>query len=373
MTETYFAPPETATESELLAEIEIVTQNPLVSGLLQSISGLLAVVDEHRQVVAANNSILKMLNIDKQEKILGLRPGQVLNCVHAEEEPAGCGTTKFCSTCGAAIAIVSSLGQDKPVERTCTLLANRGDKNIDIVLRVKSHPITITRKRFLLLFLQDITIQHQRAALERTFFHDTNNMIGVLIGGTELLAVESPSQLVKDIHAASLRIQKEVEIQRCLSQRHNSNYQPMRYEITTKQIIAELKSFFANHPVARKKSIDFQQNYPNISINTDISLLSRVLCNMAINALEATSENGVVKIWLEQKDSSLTFYVWNAQEIPQEIAIRIFQRNFSTKEQDGRGIGTFSMKLFGETYLGGKVDFNTSPEEGTVFQFSLPL
>jgi hypothetical protein len=31
------------------------------------------------------------------------------------------------------------------------------------------------------------------------------------------------------------------------------------------------------------------------------------------------------------------------------------------------------MKLFGEQYLGGRVDFSTSSSDGTVFRFILPL
>ena len=94
---------------------------------------------------------------------------------------------------------------------------------------------------------------------------------------------------------------------------------------------------------------------------------------MTINALEATEENGIVKIWSEQEGNLLSFYVWNAQEIPQEITNRIFQRNFSTKEQAGRGIGTFSMKLFGEEILGGQVSFSSSKKDGTTFKFTYPV
>lgn len=94
---------------------------------------------------------------------------------------------------------------------------------------------------------------------------------------------------------------------------------------------------------------------------------------MIINALEATAENGEVKIWLENKDDFLSFCVWNAQEIPHDIANRIFQRNFSTKEQAGRGIGTYSMKLLGEKILGGQVSFTTSKKEGTIFRFTYPV
>ena len=367
---TYFAPAERVNENEIIAEIELVNQNPVVTGLLHSISGLLAILDEHRQVVALNDSFLQMLGIDDPAKALGLRPGEALHCIHAHDEPSGCGTTKFCSTCGAAIAIVSSLAQNKPVEKICALSALRGDKMVDIALLVKAHPIEINKKRFILLFLQDISQQQQRAALERTFFHDINNMLNVLLGASELLVRKEPSELAEAIHQTSLRLIKEVAIQRCLSQNESCDYLPSWVAVTTGQILKELHSFFANHTSAREKNIQISEVYPDVSIKTDFSLLLRVLCNMIINALEGTAHNGVVKVWLEHDGNALSFYVWNAQEIPKEVATRIFQRNFSTKEQAGRGIGTYSMKLLGEKILGGKVNFTTTPKEGTTFKFT---
>jgi hypothetical protein len=371
--ETYFAPAERANENDIAVEIEIVSNSSLVSGLLHSISGLLAVLNEHRQIIALNDSFLQMLGINDPVKALGLRPGEAVQCIHAHDGPAGCGTTKFCSTCGAAIAMVSSLAESKPIERICALSANRGGKEVDIVLLVKSHPIKIGGKRFLLLFLQDITQQQQRAALERTFYHDVNNILCMLVGSSELLVAVAPSELAKNIHLASLRLVKEVAIQRCLSQNEFSDYQPIWLELTTEQILKEIRSFFADHPIAREKNISISEDHPDISIKTDISLLLRVLCNMISNALEATAKNGVVKIWLEHGGSFLSFCVWNEQEIPLEVANRIFQRNFSTKEQVGRGIGTYSMKLLGEKILGGQVSFSTSKQEGTIFKFTCPV
>jgi len=370
--DTYFAPAEKADEKELFAEIEIANRNPVMSGLLHSINGLLAILDEYRQIIAINDSFLKMLSIDDPSESLGLRPGEVLQCIHANEEPSGCGTTKFCSTCGAAVAIAASLSQDKPVEKICALTANRVGQTIDIALLVRSFPIRVNGKRFLLLFLQDITLQQQRAALERTFFHDVNNMLCGLVGASELLCLEnSRSDLAKMIYQSSLRLKKEVEIQRCLSQSETSTYNPSRNKITTGQIQEELRSFFINHPAALNKKLQFPSSILTLSVNTDISLLLRVLCNMVTNALEATEENGAVKVWPEQNDNFLVFCVWNRQEIPHAIAQRIFQRNFSTKNGAGRGFGTYSMRLFGEQILGGKVSFSTSQEEGTVFRLSL--
>lgn len=371
--DTHFAPVERASEDELVAEIRFVSHNPLVSGLLHSISGLLAVLNEYRQIIALNDSFLQMLGINDSAKALGLRPGEAMQCIHAHEEPAGCGTTKYCSTCGAAVAMVSSLGWDKPVERICSLSAHRGDKEIDIALLVRSHPIKIDGKRFLLLFLQDITLQQQRAALERTFFHDVNNMLGVLLGASELLNLKEPSELAKTIYQESLRLKKEVAIQRCLVRNQSCDYQPSWFEYTTEEILKELRSFFTNHPVARGKKISMPEDYPFVTIKTDVSLLLRVLFNMIINALEATPENGEVKVWIEHNSDFLSFCVWNTGEITRDITNRIFQRNFSTKKEAGRGIGTYSMRLLGEELLGGRVSFTTSKKEGTIFRFIHPV
>lgn len=370
---TYFAPQEKADIQELATEIEIVSKSPILSGLLDSINGLLCILNEHRQIVALNNSFIKVLGIDDPAEILGLRPGKAVKCVHAEIEPEDCGSTKYCSSCGAAIAIVSSMEQNQPVEKICALSINRDDKVVDVVFLVKSHPITIDGGRFLLLFLQDITLQEQRAALERTFFHDVNNMLYMLLGSSELLVQEEPSELAKNIHQASIRLHNEITIQRCLSLSETNSYQLVKQKVTTEKIFADIEAFFLNHPVADKKQIEFQNDFKDVKLNTDVSLLSRVLCNMTTNALEATEENGRIKIWVEQEGDQLIVCVWNAQEIPPQIVNRIFQRNFSSKEQSGRGIGTFSMRLFGEKVLGGEISFTTSKTEGTIFKFYHPL
>ena len=93
---------------------------------------------------------------------------------------------------------------------------------------------------------------------------------------------------------------------------------------------------------------------------------------MIINAFEATPAGGAIRFWVEQTDKDVSFKVWNSQPIAPEQGLRIFQRNYSTKSSTGRGLGTYSMKLFGETYLGGEVDFVSSEADGTTFHLRLP-
>jgi signal transduction histidine kinase len=334
---------------------------------------LLAVLNEHRQILALNDSFLKLLGIDDPAETLGLRPGEALRCVYSSKELEGCGTTQFCSTCGAAIAIVCSLGLDEPVERICALTTHRDKTDVDLALLVRSVPIRIDGRRFLLLFLRDVTLEQRRAALERTFFHDINNMLSGLVGTIELLREESGSApLVDAVYHNALRLSDELAIQRCLYQAETGDYPLECEEVSSGQLLQELRNLFARHPAALNKQLLFPENSPSISLKTDASLVLRVVCNMLINALEATEQNGTAKLWLEADATSLSICVWNRQAMANDVMRRVFQRNFSTKREAGRGIGTYSMKLFGEKILRGKISFTSTDQAGTTFRFSLP-
>jgi signal transduction histidine kinase len=368
-----YSPPDQRLSQEQLAEtIAQISATPLVSGLLNAVSGMLAVLNEHRQVIALNHTMLAMLGIQDTEAVLGLRPGEALECVHAHKEQGGCGTSRWCSSCGAAIAIVSCLQSDTPVERLCALSAHHDGIQRDLALMVRAQPITIHKSRFILLFLQDITLQEQRAALERTFYHDISNMLCGLVGASELLSDTNDSTLVQTIRQASLRLMSEVSIQRSMSESQAFAYQPMRHSSSAAAIVAELKLLFINHPAALDKSITFDDAGASAPFTTDTSLLIRILTNMLVNACEATEPGGSIKLWVDPSPTTLSFCVWNPAHIPESVALRIFQRSFSTKQQSGRGMGTYSMKLFGERILGGRVSFVSTPQSGTTFRLELP-
>lgn len=93
---------------------------------------------------------------------------------------------------------------------------------------------------------------------------------------------------------------------------------------------------------------------------------------MVKNAFEAIAVGEAVTVGFERGVDGVTFTVHNPGVIPERVAHQIFQRTFSTKAPRGRGLGTYSMKLLGERYLGGRVGFQTSPEAGTVFAIRLP-
>ncbi len=378
--QTHFAPAERRHHEELQREIDMVSHNPVVDELLHSVGGVLAVLNEHRQILAVNDLMIEMLGIADGKTLLGLRPGEAVRCINAHQMPGGCGTSEECRNCGAVISILACLTADKTEEGVCVLKTDGGGngEERDFFFRVRCSPFKFGSNRFIFLFLQDIS-QHQRLlALERVFFHDVNNIVAGILNTSELMAMltdesnEDLQRLSQMLGRLSRRLATEISTQRCIQQTKAVGYQPVFDTIPVTAVLQEIRDIFSTHPLSRNKRLVWQDPDKVVIIKTDVSLLIRVLGNMITNALEETVDGDEIRIWTRMEENVIGFHVWNRKPIPPDISKRIFQRNFSTKADMGRGFGTYSMKLFGEGVLGGKVDFSSS-KEGTEFCFRLRI
>ena len=138
------------------------------------------------------------------------------------------------------------------------------------------------------------------------------------------------------------------------------------------EIVAEVESVFSHHGAARNKTLSLPDTVPRRVLRTDSSLVIRIVTNLLLNAFEASGEGEEVRLGIGEEEGRVVFTVWNRKAIPAAVVPRIFQRHFSTKEGEGRGFGTFSVKLIGEKVLGGRVGFSSSEAAGTEFRFALP-
>jgi signal transduction histidine kinase len=149
-------------------------------------------------------------------------------------------------------------------------------------------------------------------------------------------------------------------------------YKPEAEEVSVETIVSKIENFFSDHPAVQSKKLMLPKKYPDKRIKTDPPMLLRVLTNMVMNAFEATETGGEVKLDVVYDNDTITFSVWNKECIPEDVQKRIFQQYFSTKNGNGRGFGTYSIKLIGEQFLRGKVSFSSRESKGTVFRFELP-
>jgi signal transduction histidine kinase len=99
---------------------------------------------------------------------------------------------------------------------------------------------------------------------------------------------------------------------------------------------------------------------------TDATLLGRILINLLKNGLEAASEGtAVTATCILAGSDRIRFSVHNDMFMPDRVRAHIFKRSFTTKGA-GRGLGTYSVRLLTEDYLGGRAWFD-STREGTTF------
>ena len=364
-----------AGQEALQAAVAAVVRHPVVDGLLRAAGGLLAVLNLQRQILAVNEAFLNMLAVDDAAAVLGLRPGEAIGCVHADEGPDGCGTGPDCPTCGCVAAVLDSLAHDRPAERTCALSVLRQGRQEDLFLRVRAAPVALDGLPLVIIFLQDISLQQKWQSIERLFFHDINNLVAGLLSTSEFIQDgKGPSdvQLLEDLQLFARRLAGEFEMQRSLVREQRADYQPLNDAVPVRKVFQELARRFAHHPVAHNRHLDLPPVMPDAIVYTDFALLMRVLANMVTNGFEAIGAGQAVQVDFTQDPHQAVFRVRNPGVIAPENARRIFQRNFSTKQGAGRGLGTYSMKLFGEQWLGGRVEFATSEAAGTEFRFILP-
>lgn len=371
---TWFAPAERDSDENIHKLAEFCLHNPVAKALVESVDGYVLILNKQRQVLAANPETLKALNVKDTECLVGLRPGELFGCAYSHVEPGGCGTSKNCSTCGAVISILASQILDEASNNECLMSVVKNGVTESHEFKVRATPVTLDGHHLTIFVVHDISASKRRDALESVFLHDIGNILTGLQGWSDIL-VKRPDNAVaiaKKIVDLSSHLTQEVQSQKLLLQAERGDLKVAFADCKVKNLMDGIRIFFAGYPAENRDRLDIIITDPTKNVRTNEALLIRVLANMVKNALEATDKTMRVTIWHEEREGGHTFTIHNPGAIPQNYALQIFKRSFTTKGGSGRGLGTYSMKLFGERYLHGTVGFTTSDEDGTDFYITLP-
>ena len=374
-TATLFAPAELASRAEVEEVRHRVLLDKTLSSLLDAIPDYALVLNHERQVVAANRRLLDTFGLRDIDSIIGKRPGEVFGCIFTPDAPSGCGTGNHCSVCGVVMSILES--QETLIQscKECRIVLDRNGMSMD--LEVCSNPATVDGFPVTVCIMRDISDQKRRSVLERVFFHDVINTAGGIHGIAALLAETPDLPHEKEMEykewmvLLSSRLIDEINHQRKLLAAEKGEFKPEPGMVPVAELMREVHALYANHDIAEGRNLTIV-GVVDCSIISDGQILHRILGNLVKNALEATPRGGTVTLSCTDDGDRVTFGVTNPGVMAPEVQLQIFQRSFSTKGGTGRGIGTYSVKLFGERYLKGKVTFTSREPEGTTFTLSVP-
>jgi len=355
-----------ADNRSLKQQVNQLSEVRLLNQVMDALPGSVVITNQDRLIVFANRAFLEFLGEKDRSIIYGLRFGELIQCENAFKNEDGCGASEQCLVCGARKAQISATDLRTDVEECRITVAG---KLTGMELRVMASPFEIEGENYIIMGITDISDQKRRHMLERIFFHDLLNTAGGLRGFAELMKEATREELddYKDvIFEISERLIEEINTQRDLVAAENGELEADFFPTDSLSILTELQEFYQNHEKARDRLVKVHIDAQSSSFSTDKVLLKRVLGNMVKNALEASNAGDAVTLNCVSDDQTVTFTVHNPGAIPKNVQLEIFKRSFSTKG-GGRGLGTYSMKLLSEQYLGGKVAFKSTVEGGTTF------
>ena len=344
--------------------------------MLEAMPGPAMVLDARRHVLLFNRRLRELLSLTDADIADLALPGDVFDCRNAASGAGKCGTTEACQVCGAHRAIRACLVGHSGSAHECRLATRHGLQGGAFDFRAHAAPVDIGGTTFIILALEDISGEKRRLVLERTFFHDLMNTCGGVQGLAEILAEPnndetSELELKQDLRRLAGHAIDQIASQRALLAAERGELAVEVREFDVRNFLVELAALYRHHEVAQGKRIQVEVQ-SNGRIETDPTLLGRVVGNLIKNALEASRAGGTVAIRAENLSSQTVISVHNFGVIPREVQLQLFQRSFSTKGGQGRGVGTYSVRLFTEQYLGGELKFESTDEVGTSFILVVP-
>lgn len=348
----------------------------LLSTMLEAMPDYALVLDRERRIIAANRRLLENFGIAEMEALIGQRPGEILGCLFTSEGPGGCGSGAHCGACGANRSIRESQRRSTQVSCECHITMDRQGM-VALDLEVLSTPAMIGEVPITICVFKDISAERRRSVLEQVFFHDVLNTVGGIRGIASMLTQaeamdrQKEREYIQWMMELSERLGEEINHQRKLLAAERGEFRPTLVSITVPTLMHEVRALYLNHDIAAGRNLVLGTT-PDCTIVSDAAILRRILGNLVKNALEATARGETVVLCGEESADAVTFSVQNPGVMPRQVQLQLFQRSFSTKAPEGRGIGTYSVKLFAERYLKGKVAFVSQEPEGTIFSVSIP-
>jgi hypothetical protein len=344
-----------------------IIKSPYFPHLLEDVPVVLLIINDARQVVYVNKDLLAETSGKTRQALLGIRPGECLDCIHAQEGKYGCGSTAYCRVCGLANTVKLSEGGQNGMGE-CVIALKDGES---LTLKVHTKPFSYGEENFVFVAIEDISDRKARLMLESIFLHDLRNTSAILSGLQEVyeeLEVEETKRILKDV---SVRIDEEIRSYRLITSAENQQLFIKPTLFNLQDLILEVVKSLQYHQKFKQKQIHYSNEEQ--MLRTDKTLLRQVLMNMLKNALEAGPFEDRVEIWhrFNPAERTIGISVKNMQEMPVDVKLQIFQKSFSTKGRD-RGWGTYSIKLLTEKYLKGKAGFVSEKDTGTIFSITLP-
>jgi signal transduction histidine kinase/DNA-binding response OmpR family regulator len=365
--------------------------------------------DGDARIYQANEALSKWVGLDRN-LLMGHRCGSVFGCVHAGDDPAGCGRGSFCPDCKLRNSIETTYktGLEIPLEEAELVDARDGQEEIRTVA-LSANRVTISGQQLVLVCMVDITerkrLEQEKARLQMQLnqaqkieaigrlaagvAHDFKNLLAVMLGYGELMQAELPAEHPRRaaLDAIVSAANKGKELTRQLLA--FSRKQSLEVKIVDlNQIVTGFQSLI-RRLIGEDIALVVHVHPRPISVRVDVSRIEQVLMNLCVNAKDAMPDGGslIIETGIAQLDPiqaqkhaeplcgryAMVSVSDTGSGMNAETIERIFEPFFTTKPKD-RGTGLGLATAYGIIKQhGGTIWVYSEPGKGSEFKVFLPL
>ena len=207
--------------------------------------------------------------------------------------------------------------------------------------------------------------------------HEINNPLSIILSNaqdslTHELSPDDSLESLKSIERNALRAAKNIKDLLSFTRPTLQEVAP----IDLIQLIDETLFFFKQR--LKQKNIKIEKTYPADLINLcgDKNLIQQLLINLILNAIQAIKHEGIIILRVnvngDAVDRKIILQVEdNGIGIPEEDLRKIFDPFFTSRKEDGFGLGLFISKMIVEKHHG-ILSASSKVGKGTVMTIELP-
>ncbi len=197
--------------------------------------------------------------------------------------------------------------------------------------------------------------------------HELRNPLASLSGSIQLLRSDRPDPL----HDIVLR---EVKRLNELVEEFLDSSRPVGIRLETvniNELVGELVVAIRNDPRCGDRVFDFSPSEEELVGRVDPSRMRQVLWNLLLNAAQASSSGGHIRLECRLRSDHLEIVVEDeGRGIEPDVLPRIFDP-FFTRRAGGTGLGLANVERIVRAH-GGRIEVQSAPKKGTRFTLVLP-
>ena len=372
---TYFDTPDRSSEQELAALREILESHPAAMALLEGYPSAAILLSKNREIAAFNGAASRLFGWSGARNPTGMRIGEAVGCIHADEMPAGCGTSKCCKDCGLAQAIRFTRERRGHALTECRITTRQDGESVPVDIRAFTSTVDVG-ERLTFAAVEDLAVEKDRAALARLFFDEVGATATEVAGLARLISESSDPEVVNRLRLTAARSIRQlgdaIAAARELVAAENGELAVALAPTSANAILDRLVDRFRASCSTQDAPFDVERLSPDAPMESDPEHAARALETFVQHALDGSAQGERVTVSAESSREGVVFRVSHPRGMPRDLQRQLFDRSFTPKRTDARGMGAYGARLIVEAYLGGDVAFTSREGFGTIFSVRLP-